>query len=307
VKQILAIVFLFFSIISCSLVESLKESIPQPEIQLQGLSLSKVTLTDITFLLNTTVKNPYGVALPKSDLALDIKIEGLKLTNLQTDLGKIAPKTTKELPFFLQFKYADLLKFYKKFPNKETLNLEIVGDLAVPIPSQYQIAGKKNISLPIQITKAIPSALPNIEISNFSLVKPDLKEFAVESAKGLLGEVLGKKDPNAGPKIETEFDLTFLNKAASSMNLNDIKFNLTLDGEKFVTASPQEIVNEGKTSLVRVRTSIPILNAGSALMSIAKNRKANYQITGISAWSFAGIEESNIPFQYEKIGKLKWK
>jgi len=307
VKKIILSLIFILSISSCKVVDLIKSTIPEPEIEIIGLKLSKIDLTEITFILDTSIKNPYGVSIPKSDLAFDVKVEGLNLTNIKTDLGVIKAKSTKDMPFQLNFKYTDLLSFYKKFPTKEFLKMEIKGDLSVPIPTQYQLAGKKSFAVPFQMEKPIPSSLPEVEISNFSMVRPDLSQFAVDSAKGILGGVLGKKDPNAGPKIETEFDLTFLNKAASSMNLSDLKFNLDLDGVKFLSASPEEIINQGKTSTVKVKAFVPVLDAGSALMSIAKNKTAKYDLKGVSDWAIPGMDESNIPFKYSKLGTLKWK
>ncbi|MCG9874376.1 MAG: LEA type 2 family protein [Leptospiraceae bacterium] len=306
-KKIILTFLFIFSLNQCNLVDVIKSSIPEPEIEIIGLKLSKVTMTDVSLLLETSIKNPYNVSIPRSDLALDVNIEGLRLTSLKTDLGKIESKSTKNMPFQLNFKYTDLIKFYNKFPSKEFLNLQLKGDLSVPIPSKYDLAGKKSFAVPVEFIKPIPSALPDIEISNFTMISPDFSQLALDSAKGIIGGVLGNKDPKNGPKIETAFDLKFLNKAASKMNLNDLKFNLELDGQKFVTASPEEIINDGKTSFVKIKTSVPILDAGSALVSIAKSKSAKYELTGISGWSFPAMNEANIPFQYNKMGSLRWK
>lgn len=301
-KYSLAIAIII-SLGSCSTLEKLSSVIPQPKFSYESMKIQRITLSDIQLRLVTSIQNPYSTSLPQSKLGADILIEGNKLTHLDTDLGRIEAKSTKSLPIDIKIKYTDLLKFYKKFPTKDILNLELNGDLKLPIPSQYQLAGKSEISFPIQITRPIPSLQPNIEINNFSVELPNLTDLATGTASSLLGSAFGIKKES--PSIAANFDLEFSNGTAAKMLLDTLSFDMELDGNKFLSLSPKEITQVGNSNLVKVKTSIPVVDAGSSLIKILQQKTAKYSLKGISAVKFPGMDSLPVDFNYDKIGSLK--
>jgi LEA14-like dessication related protein len=290
---------------SCSALEKLSSVVPQPKFSYESMKIQRITLSDIQLRLVTSVQNPYSTSIPQSKLGADLLIEGNKLTHIDTDLGVIEGKSTKSLPIDIKIKYTDLIKFYKKFPTKEILNLELNGDLKLPIPTQYQLAGKSEISFPFQVSRPIPSVQPSVEINNFSVKLPNLKELATGTASSLLGSALGIKKES--PTIETYFDLEFANGNAAKMLLNTLSFDMELEGNQFLSLSPKEITQVGNSNLVKVTTLIPVIDAGSSLIKILQQKTANYSLKGISAVSFPGMDSTPVDFNYDKLGKLKLK
>lgn len=298
---------LILSIFSCSALDKVSQMIPQPEFQFLGLRIAKISFTDLTLRMDTSVKNPYPVSIPTSQLGMDLFLEGSKLSRIDTDLGAIQSKSTKNLPLNIQLKYSDLIRFYRNFPKKEVLDLQLKGDLKLPIPAQYQLAGKKEISFPVEHTRPIPSFHPSLDVSDFKVELPDLKQVATETVTGVFGSILGNSQPKDPAAVSTSFALKFGNSGASQMLLNQLNFDMDLEGQKFFSGAPEEIQQSGTTNLAKVNTKIPVTSATTAIIKTLQSKRGNFQLRGVSAIQFPGIAETNIPFEYEKIGNLQWK
>ncbi|MCC5813284.1 MAG: hypothetical protein JJT78_00885 [Leptospira sp.] len=306
-KQRIIYTILILSLTSCAVLENIQSRIPKPEFSLAGMKIKEVNLSELTLTLNSVVKNPYNVTLPTSKLGLDMAIEGMKLSHIDTDLGAIDAKSTKTLPFDIKLKYTDLLKFYKSYPSKESLDMNFKGDLKLPIPQNYQIAGQNEISFPIDYTSPIPSLQPSVELSNFSVAMPDLTKLATQTATNYLGGLFGGSTEAESPSIDTSFDLKFSNNSPAKFLLSDLKFDLELEGNSFLKGAPKEIIQEDTSNIVKVKTEIPIVDAGSSLISTLKNKTARYNLKGLSGISFPGIRSEKSDFNYATNGTLKWK
>ncbi|TGL54963.1 hypothetical protein EHQ59_04970 [Leptospira kemamanensis] len=322
-KRILFVFSLSFSF-QCSMLGVLQDKIPTPQFSFESIQIQQITFTDITLGVETSVSNPYPVSLPSSLLDMDIKIEGLKLSQVKTDLGAIEAKKTKSLPLEVKLKYTDLYQLYKKFPTKQMLEVSAEGNMKVPIPKQWQLLGKDSLTFPFVQKREIPAVLPDVEIQNFKILMPTESEILSASnteslvgttttfLKGLLG---GSKTPvtsaaKAGLtglnlNLKTEFDFVFKNQAASDLNLTDLKYNLQLAGENFLNGSPKEIINGGKESTVKVSNQFPLASIGTSLYKTIQSKEALYQLQGDSGLIVPNLRE-NIPFSYEKKGKFQW-
>lgn len=306
VNKFTLILSLVFGLQTCQLLEVIQSQIPKPDFSVTNLSIKEMNLTDMTLLLDTSVKNPYPVSLPTSKLGLDVMIEGMKLSHIDTDLGKIEAKSTKNLPMDIKLKYTDLLRFYKNFPTKEALALNLKGDLKLPIPAQYRITGDKEVSFPVDYKKNIPAIQPSLEVSNFSVQLPDFKKTATQAASSLLGSILGTSEKEEAPSIETSFDLKFTNASPAKFLMNNLKFDMDLDGNSFFSGAPKEIIQEENSNIVKIKTAMPVVEAGTALMRSFQSKTANYNLKGISGIVFPGIENKPVDFNYSKAGKLSW-
>jgi len=323
INLFILIVFTFL-LKNCSVVDGLLGQANKPSIDFKSLNIEKITLEDITLKMLTSVKNPYPISLPRSDLNLKVSIEGNPLTNLNLNLGNVASRSEQPLPFNVQMKYQDLKKIYDSIPSKELLAVKLDGVISLPIPASYQIAGKESFDFPFSESRNIPSILPNIEIKNFKMIKPEpaqvlnqvnsaqVGQAAVSYLEGLLG---GKKTSlssaaSAGLSgvdinIDTLFEIVLKNQAASQVNFSDLKYDLSLKGEKFLSGSPEQILNQGKESVVKVKTTFPLRSLSSGLVEAIQKRSADFQLKGNSGLKVPGISEI-INFDYDKKGNFSW-
>lgn len=324
VKFLAIYLFLVMNLSYCSVAEGLLGSMNKPTISLKSVDLKKITLEDINLKLLTQIKNPYPIALPRSDLKMKLMIEDNLLSNISTDLGKIAAKDSQDVPFDLQLKYNDLKRIYQSFPGKQILGVKMDGLISLPIPKNYQVAGKESFDFPFQESKDIPAILPNIEIKNFQMVRPDPAKIMSsvntaqvgQAALNYIDSLLGGKKTSVGSavsqglsnvdiNIDTLFDIVLSNQAAATINFSDLKYDLSLQGEKFLAGAPEQIQNNGKESIVKVKTSFPLKSLSEGIANAIQRRSSDFHLKGNSNLKVPGITEK-IDFDYDKKGNFKW-
>lgn len=324
VANLILIVSVFF-LNGCALLQQFIGGGNEPSFTLKSVDINKITLDNISLKLLTNVKNPYPVSLPKSILDMNVLIEGTNLAKFsKMDLGKIEASSSKDLPVDVTLKYSDLMDIYKKLPGKDLLNVKLDGVLNVPIPEDYQIAGKKSFEFPFTQDKQIPAVLPTIDIRNFKIVKPDtdkitsgVKDGATNAAKSYLDNLLSGKKTNVGSAaqaglsnvdidVATEFEIALANQAAAALKFSDLKYDLALNGEKFLSGVPADIINNGKESIVKVKTSFPLKSVSSGIADAIQKRSSDFKLKGLSGLNVPGLPDGTMSFDYDKSGNFKW-
>ncbi|TGM03766.1 hypothetical protein EHQ76_08970 [Leptospira barantonii] len=325
--SLLLIFFLLPFLSGCAELQTLKGKIKTPEISFEKVEIAEITLEDIKLIIQTEVKNPYPINLPASSLNLDVKIEGTQFSKVQLKLDSVPGSSKKPLPIEVKLKYADLAALYKKVPGKKELLIRIEGEAALPIPEKYAvIAGTDSLKFPFQDERLIPAVLPNIEIRNFKIIKPDVakitesanSEELAKKAVSFLDALLSpknKKSPgsalNAGLdaldiSIDTQFELVLNNKAASDLQFQDLNFELFLENDKFLTGSPVNITNNGKESILTIRTSFPLKSVSNSIANAVTKRSSSFRLTGKAAVVCPGVSSDPIGFGFIKEGNFRW-
>ncbi|MBK8397219.1 MAG: hypothetical protein IPL26_18540 [Leptospiraceae bacterium] len=318
----LVLIFLFNG---CALLDQFLGGETKPTFSLKSVDITKITLENISLKVLTNVKNPYPASLPKSILDMNVMLEGTSLAKFsKMDLGNIEARSNKDIPVDVVMKYSDLMDIYKRVPGKELLNVKLDGILNIPIPEKFQLAGQKSIDFPFTQNKQIPAVLPDVDIRNFKIIKPDASELggnvqngASSAAMNYLDGLLSGKKTNVGSaaqaglsdvdvNVATEFDIALTNKAAAALKFNDLKYDLQLNGEKFLSGVPSQIINNGKESIVKVKTSFPLKSVSSGIADAIKKRGSDFKLKGLSGLSVPGIPDDQMKFDYDKKGTFKW-
>lgn len=316
---------LFFFLNSCALLTQFIGQENQPSFSLKNVSISSITLETIQLKVLAGVRNPYPVTLPKSILNMDVLIEGSKFGNFSNmDLGKIEAKSTRDIPVDVVLKYSDLLEIYKKLPGKEILEVSLNGNIDVPIPESLPAVGQKSFTFPFQEKKQIPAILPTIEITNFKIIKPDPQKIIASSGSALAGSamsyldnLLGGGGKSAGSAVsaglsaievdvDTEFDLVLTNKASSKLNFSSLKYNLDLNNEKFLSGNPGQIINNGKESIIKIKSSFPLKSVSSGIAAAIQKKSSDFQLKGDSLLGIEALGNEKINFSFDKMGNFKW-
>lgn len=316
-----------FGLAGCAQLRSVKDKIKTPEISFEKVEIAEITLEDIRLLIRSEVRNPYPISLPASKLDLDLKIEGTQFTKVKFDLESIGASAKKDLPIEVKLKYADLATLYKKIPGKKELLIRLEGEAALPIPERYAVlAGTNALKFPFQDERLIPAVLPNIEIRNFKILKPDVAKVTqsansqelAKKAVSFLDALLSpknKKSPGSALtagletldlSIDTEFEIVLNNKAASDLQFQNLNFDLFLENDKFLTGSPTHIVNNGKESVLTIKTSFPLKSVSNAIANAVTKRSSSFRLSGKAAVVCPGVSSEPIGFGFNKEGNFRW-
>lgn len=321
----IVVLLILFSFSTCASLQELLNRENQPSFTVTSVQIQKITLETLTLQIQTNVKNPYPVSLPQSNARMKVYLEGSQFVSLPNlELGKLAASSTSPLPIEVKIKYADLVEIYKKVPSKETLSVKIDGVLMIPLPESLAFTGLKILEFPFVQEKQIPSLLPSISIRNFKILKPEpstLKTSAssvvVQSAMSYMDSLLGGKKTSiqsaaeAGLEavdlnVDTEFEIVLTNQAAAKLNFKDLKYGLSLSGEKFLEGKPENILSKGNESILSVKTSFPLKSISKGIASAIQKRSSPFQLKGVSGLEVAGIPDGILPFEYDKSGTFSW-
>ncbi|MCB1178022.1 MAG: hypothetical protein KDK36_10620 [Leptospiraceae bacterium] len=318
------LIFTISIITNCAAIDGLIGQGNKPTFELKDIAISSITLNDINLKIFTAIKNPYPIDIPRSDLNMKLLIEDSKFSTIKTDLGKIKSKSSQALPLDVNLKYSDLKALYDKLPGKELLKVKLDGLVSVPIPSTFQIAGKESLEFPFLESKDIPTVLPTIEIKNFKIIKPDPQKVASSvnsgqaqsAAVSYLDSLLGGRPTSLSSAasagldsvdldVDTEFDIKKKNQASSKLNFKDLNYDLSLSGDKFMAGKPKDIINNGKESTVKVKSSFPLKSVSTGIAYAIQKKSANFHLVGDSGLKVDGISD-NLKFDYDKSGNFKW-
>ncbi len=318
---------ILFSILlqSCALLQGFLGADNQPSFTVASVQIQTITLETIVLQINTKVKNPYPVSLPKSLVELKVFIEGSPFASISNlDLGKLEASSTTPLPIEVKIKYSDLVEIYKKIPGKEVIGVKIDGKLKIPLPESLAFTGKNALEFPFIQEKQIPALLPSIAIRSFKILKPEpstlggaASSAVVNSAMSYMDSLLGGKKASiqsaaeAGLSsvdlnVDTEFDIVLTNQAAAKLNFKDLKYKLSLSGEPFLEGLPQSIVSKGNESILSVKTSFPLKSLSKGIASAIQKRSSPFQLKGISGLQVPGIPDGVLKFEYDKSGTFSW-
>jgi LEA14-like dessication related protein len=108
----------------------------EPKAELKRFEVASLSLRDITFLVEISVKNPYPLALPFDGMGLDFSVEGAKVFSVASQGGFTVPASgTKSNSFTVTLTYADVIKVVRDYAAKDYLRTVIDGTLSIPLPA----------------------------------------------------------------------------------------------------------------------------------------------------------------------------
>lgn len=307
-----------------------KLNIPRPAAELTKVAIKGISLQEIQLRLDTAVKNPYPVALPKAGLDLGLNIEGTSLAKVANTGVAIAAGKSTPVPFDIKFAYQDLVSIYKKVTGKEALKLGLDGKIKLPLPVK-QLKSKgiyfkgmpTELAFPFKADKLLPAVLPAINLRDFKIHQPTADEIKAAAGSALaatatsfVNALLSGSNPGSAVKsglgsldmpIQTEFKLVLNNNAAAQVAFSNLKYDLFLGTEKFLSGAAAQIENKGKESIVTVRSAFPIKSVSEGIAKAISAKKATFKLNGSSGMKIPSLGgEGDVPFSFDHKGNLSW-
>ena len=164
-KKGILILAVIIGITSCKSFNTKKK----PKVTLKGYNIEAITLTDMSFLFNINIFNPYPISLTIDKIEASVFIEDKKLVKINTKGGvKFKSKGKKISTIRVKTKYLDLLKLIKNYPKKDYADCKIKIVFSIPV------CILRNIPLRYTVKTKIPIIRPKIRIKNFRIKKISL-------------------------------------------------------------------------------------------------------------------------------------
>ena len=272
--------------------------VPKPTAKVTGFDIEEISLREVTFLFDVSVKNPYPLDLCLEALRLTFFVEGAQVAQVQTVKGfTVKAKGEKTSRFHAALRYEDVLAAIKNYAEKDYLNTLVKSEIVIPLP--------KIPTLPPRLTFAydfkskIPALKPYISITHFTIEQPSsdavgkaLKKagraVADQSAAAqAFKDVLAGKTPKGSihPKdldipLTVSFDIELADETRAPLSFTGLDYRFSINGKELLVGSTQDIENQGKRSVLHVASTFSSQALSGGLLDALRARQGSFSLVG---------------------------
>jgi len=275
--------------------------IPKPTATIKNFDIASITLRDITFLFNVTVKNPYPIALKLQGVKLKFSVEGKQFFETETSKGfSVKAKGSADNIFTVNLKYSDIIAILKDYSQKEYLNTVIDTEIIIPMPKEIQTPMiPKSFSFKYSLSKKIPALKPNVSIANFSIAQPTLSEVAsalrksgkqnvdADKTLGMFSDIISGKKPekvidpaSIDLKLKVNFDIELNNDSKAKLSFSSLNYDFSINASRLVNGDTTKIGNKGDKQVLTVTNEFSTRSLAGPVLEALKNRQGAFLVKG---------------------------
>lgn len=300
-------------------------SVPKPTAEITKFQVEAISLRDVTFLFELTVKNPYPVGLSFSGMNMDFLVENAKVFSAANKGGfKVPAKGTKGNTFTVTLAYEDIIKVVKGYTSKEWLDTVIQGKLSIPLPQT--IPGlPKEVSFSYNLEKKIPAIKPQVSVVGFEVKPPSAEQIAgaakkagkkvnPETARGVFSDLFKGKRPKKelfdpatlDVPLTVSFTIEVKNEAAAPLGFTALDYQLSVNGESLVAGKSTKVVRRGSSTLVTVESVFSSRKLSDNVRSLFDTRSGTFEVRGSASLKLPDeIRVEPIPLSFKEGGTFK--
>jgi len=327
--KIFSIISLFILMISTSssaleLPDSIAGiKVPKPTAKIINFDIEAISFTDITLLFDVEISNPYPVKLKLSKVESTFFVENKQFFKTATDKLKIKAKGKETTRLFVNIKYADMAKIVKDYQNKDSLECVVDMVVVLPLPDSVSSLGK-DVTFKFKLKKDVPAIKPEINIANFTVVKPSKadiekaikkaakKNLNVDAVTNMFGAILEGKNPakvidpaDLDLKLKVNFDVVMKNKTKAAVFFNDLNYDFKVNSSKLVEGSTKDIKNNPGEYILSISNEFSSKALGSAILKAFNEGKGDFALAGYSMVKFPDkIKKTPLRLNFDEKGVL---
>jgi LEA14-like dessication related protein len=297
-------------------------SIPTPTATLSKFDVAAVSLRDITFLFELSVKNPYPVNLSFAGMTLIFSVEGSRVFTAASQGGFTVPAVgSKSNQFTVKLAYQDIEKVVKEYASKDYLDTVINGTLDIPLPKLPGLP--KTYSFSYNLRKKIPAIKPQLAVRDFTVVPPTQDQVKAALAKagkkvdpgkalGALTSVLqGKKlaapviDPaDIDVPVSVSFTIELDNEAKAELSFAKLGYKLFVNGDSLVAGESTAVQHKSPgVSLITVTNAFSSRSLTANVRDMLTQRKGTFRLVGTAAIKLPDeIRKDPVPLDFDEPG-----
>ncbi len=260
--------------INSALVKSVAE---KPELSVQGLKVTGISLSSVSLLLTLKVQNPNSYKLAISGYDYQIALDDKKILDGSDDKGFSVPakdSSTVELPLTIGFIQAKELLASIGTDNQLKYDVKAKMKLAAPVLNLLSINAGKQGSIEIP-------QLPDVSFGNL-----DVKNISFTEASFIL--TMNVTNPNK-----------------FGMDIKDIDYTFSVAGEPWFSGALDQTIQltQNQTTTVKIPLKVGLNKLGSGLLSALRNGTlSNYSLdANVTVDSgYEALKNLRVPLHYTK-------
>jgi LEA14-like dessication related protein len=246
----------------------------RPTAKIEKFGIHAMSLRDVTFFIDVSIKNPYPLPLKLSHIGLQFDVEENRFFTTRTDRGfSISPRDSKTNRFLVQIRYSDVMKVVKNYSDRDYLSTRTHVTIAIPLPDIQGLP--PDVTFKFSLDQKIPALDPDVRIADFRVQQPstaDIQRALSDAGKNTspgkvqqqLSDLFAGKPANEvidlqdlDLKITVDFTILLANRSETPLSFDSLDYMFHVNGAPLV---------EGKTDRVREengRYELPVHNTFS--------------------------------------------
>jgi len=300
--------------------------VPKPTAEIKSFDIESISLTDITLRFDVEISNPYPVKLKLSKVESVFYVENKQFFKTATDQLRIKANGKETTTLLVSIKYTDMANIVKDYKNKDSL--ECVVDMMIVIPLPKSVARlAKDVTFKFKLKKEVPAIKPEINIANFSVVKPSKadieaaiknavnKNLNADAITNMFGAILDGKNPakvidpsDLDLKLKVNFDVVMKNKTKAAIFFNDLNYDFKVNSSKLVNGYTKDIQNKEGEYILSINNDFSSKALGASILKAFKDGKGDFSLTGYSMVKFPDkIKKTPLKLNFNEKGALSIK
>ena len=272
-RSFYVLAFLFLAALNgCkSLQTDLSKAVKTPEVNIENMAVSGMSLDSVDLVLALRVKNPNAYNLALAGYDYKVKLNNLDLIKGQTNQGfQIAAKGSDVIQVPLLLSFSDIANLYKGLGDQDTIKYDAdVGlKLDAPILNMFRLPATKQGE--ITIPRMPKVSFGDIQVKKFSFTEIDLS-----------------------------LDMVVDNPNNFAMNIKDIFYNINVGGNSLVKGGIDKTleIKKNQTSSLSIPFKMSLSDLSGGMLNAL--RKGNFEDFAVDA-SFT-VDSEHKAFQNLKV------
>lgn len=300
--------------------------IPKPTAEIVSFDIQEISLTDVTLLFDIEISNPYPVKLNLSKVESVFFVENKQFFKTSSDKLKIRANGKEITRLLVNIKYADMANIVKDYKDKDSLECVVNMVIVIPLPKSVSNMAK-DVTFKFELKKNVPAIKPEINIANFTVVKPskaDIEAAIKKTAKknlnadaitNMFGAIIDGKNPakvidpaDLDLKLKVNFDVVMKNKTKAAIFFNDLKYDFKVNSSRLVEGTTKDIKNKSGEYILSIGNEFSSKALGKAILKAFNDGKGDYNLTGYSMVKFPDkIKKTPLKLNFDEKGLLSIK
>jgi LEA14-like dessication related protein len=300
--------------------------IPTPTAEITRFQVEAISLRDVTFLFDLTVKNPYPLKIAFDGVTLVFTVEGSRVFTTASKGGfSVGANSRKTNTFTVTLAYDAIIQLVKDYISKDWLNTVINGTLVIPLP---RMAGlPKNVTFKYELKKKIPAIKPDVELLDFAVKPPTAEQVKTaiiragrkadpDQALRVFKDVLAGRKPSA-PVIDPAdldvpltvlFTIAIRNEAKGPLAFNSLHYDLIVNDEYLVAGDAANVVKKADAYLVTVTNVFSSSKMSLKVKELFRNRRGTFDVKGKASLKLPdAIRKEPIPLTFDEAGTFRFR
>lgn len=240
-RLLLSLTLILVCLSGCTTLQQAAD-IQKPSASVGAVSLGKISLNEVTLLVDLELTNPNPISLKADGFNLDLFINDQLLTNIakQDEKINLVVNSTETLQLPVTFQFEEVSALLSSFSDQNELEYEILGSVLMDIPVL------KNMELPVAYQGSLP--IPKLPAVQFKGLKLDSIDWS-------------------GANLT--LDLAVSNPNSFNLDIQSLSYQLQ-SGDKAFSSGALETMSltSGENQDISIPLSVSLTNMGIKLFRL---------------------------------------